>query len=61
LLASDEVKFWIVEIDGVPAGYVSVARKSREGMPFSPAREWCEIDNLAVESRHSRSRASVGC
>jgi len=49
LLAGGEVKFWIVEIDGVAAGYVSAARKSREANPFSPAREWCEIDNLAVE------------
>ena len=49
LLAADEVKFWIVEIGGVAAGYVSAARKSREANPFSSAREWCEIDNLSVE------------
>jgi ribosomal protein S18 acetylase RimI-like enzyme len=49
LLAADEVKVWIVEVDCVAAGYVSAARKSREANPFSPAREWCEIDNLSVD------------
>lgn len=49
LLAGEEVKLWIAEIEGVPAGYVSAARKTREANAFCHARVWCEIDNMAVE------------
>jgi GNAT superfamily N-acetyltransferase len=48
LLASARVHVWVAECDGDPAGYVSAAFHDRPATPFTPARRWCEMDQIAV-------------
>jgi len=56
LLASPEKekKFWIAERGGEAVGFISGGRRVREANAVVQAREWCEIDNVAVLSGHQR-------
>jgi GNAT superfamily N-acetyltransferase len=45
---------WIVEEGGAPAGYLLATHHRRPATPFALAREWYEIDQLAVDPDHRR-------
>jgi GNAT superfamily N-acetyltransferase len=47
-------RIWIAEENGVPIGYVLVFFHERGERPFSHARRWCEIDQIAVDPRWRR-------
>ena len=47
-------RIWIAEEDGAPVGYVLVFFHERGERPFSHARRWCEVDQLAVDPRWRR-------
>lgn len=49
LLASARIHVWIAELGDVAAGYVSAAFHERPATPFTPARRWCEMDQIAVD------------
>lgn len=62
LLQKPTTLMWIAEQDGVPVGYVLALLHERAANPFSPARSWCEIDQIAVDEvwrRHGIARALV--
>jgi diamine N-acetyltransferase len=45
---------WLAEEEGQPVGYVIANRQQREETPFSFARQWCQIDEVAVDPRWRR-------
>jgi diamine N-acetyltransferase len=49
LLHKPTARIWIAEQDSVPMAYVLVLFHERAENPFSVARRWCEIDQIAVE------------
>lgn len=49
LLRKANARIWIAEQDDAPVGYVVVFFHERTENPFSVARRWCEIDQIAVE------------
>jgi GNAT superfamily N-acetyltransferase len=51
LLRKPNAHIWIAEQDSVPIAYVLVFFHQRADSPFSVARRWCEIDQIAVEPR----------
>lgn len=51
-------RIWIAEGDGEPIGYILVYFHERGERPFSHARRWCEIDQLAVDPRWRRRGAA---
>ncbi|MFN8582797.1 MAG: GNAT family N-acetyltransferase [Gemmatimonadaceae bacterium] len=53
-LSEPTTRCWIAEVDGTPAGYVLAFHHARDGTTFTRAREWCEIDQLAVAPEHRR-------
>lgn len=54
LLAMPAARVWIAEQDGVAAGYVLTLQHARNATQFSAAREWCDIDQIAVHPAHRR-------
>jgi shikimate dehydrogenase len=40
---------WMAEDDGNPIGYMLATRRKREETPFSIARQWCEIEEVAID------------
>jgi GNAT superfamily N-acetyltransferase len=51
LLRKPSARVWIAEQDSVPVAYVLALFHERRENPFSVARRWCEIDQIAVEPR----------
>ncbi|MBN1605768.1 MAG: GNAT family N-acetyltransferase [Polyangiaceae bacterium] len=51
LLHKSDARIWIAEQDSVPMAYVLAFLHERAENPFSVARRWCEIDQIAVEPR----------
>jgi GNAT superfamily N-acetyltransferase len=51
LLRKPNARIWIAEQDSIPVAYVLVAFQQRAENPFSVARRWCEIEQIAVEPR----------
>jgi len=49
-LGEESTHLWMAEDGGIPAGYVLLARREREESPYSFARQWCEIDEIVVET-----------
>lgn len=50
LLEEETALFWIAEVEGTPAGFVSMARKVQDPNVFLKSREWCEVNSLGVIS-----------
>jgi GNAT superfamily N-acetyltransferase len=62
LLKRPTTSMWIAEQDGVPVGYLLALVHERAANPFSAARRWCEIDQIAVDEvwrRQGIARALV--
>ncbi|HYW71750.1 MAG TPA: GNAT family N-acetyltransferase [Pyrinomonadaceae bacterium] len=54
LLETPTTKAWIAEVNGQPVGYVlALCRDLREN-PFTRARTWLEVDQLAVDPNYRR-------
>ena len=51
MLDNPRYHVWIAEVDGRPAGYVSAGFHERPATPFTPAKRWCELDQIAVDAR----------
>ena len=51
-------RIWIAEGNSAPIGYVLVFFHERAERPFSHARHWCEIDQIAVDPRWRRKGAA---
>ncbi len=51
---SGDALVWVAEDDGVAVGYALAARQRHEVTPFSHAREWYEVDEVAVAHEHRR-------
>jgi len=49
MLANPKYRVWIAEVDAVGAGYASAGFHDRPATPFTPARRWCEFDQMAVD------------
>jgi GNAT superfamily N-acetyltransferase len=63
LLEEPDSRIWIAECDGMAVGYVSSQLRARKATPFSRARRWLEIDQIAVKPERRRQgvgRALVG-
>jgi diamine N-acetyltransferase len=54
LLQAQTARMWIAEEDGRPAGYVLVKFQNWADNPFTRARTWCEIDQIAVDPSYRR-------
>jgi len=54
LLASPDAKVWLAEVDGTVVGYAVAIHQRRPAFAAMPAREWCEIDQIAVTARQRR-------
>lgn len=54
LLEEGTALFWIAEVGGTPAGFVSMARKVQDPNVFLKSREWCEVNSLGVISQFRR-------
>lgn len=53
-LAEETTHAWMAEVDGTPAGYVLATRRQREESPYNFARQWCEIDEIVVDTPYRR-------
>lgn len=51
-------RIWVAEADRVPVGYVLVYFHERPARPFTHARRWCEIDQIAVDPHWRRQGAA---
>ena len=54
LLEKKTARMWIAEEQGRPVGYVLAMFQHVPANPFTQARDWCEIDQIAVDSTHRR-------
>ena len=54
LLEEPTARMWIAEEQGTPVGYVLAVFHRLPENPFTQARAWCEIDQIAVDSNHRR-------
>ena len=54
LLETSTARAWIAEQENVPVGYVLAVIYRRTDNPFSPSRQWWEIDQIAVDPRFRR-------
>ena len=54
LLEASTARAWIAEQEGVPIGYILAVVYRRTDNPFSPARQWWEIDQIAVGPKFRR-------
>ena len=45
---------WIAEEQGTPVGYVLAMFQHVPAGPFTQTKDWCEIDQIAVDSNHRR-------
>jgi ribosomal protein S18 acetylase RimI-like enzyme len=53
-LGEETTHVWMAEDCGVPAGYVLATRRQREESLYSFARQWCEIDEIVVDTTYRR-------
>jgi diamine N-acetyltransferase len=53
-LGEETTHAWLAEDGGIAAGYVLTARREREESPHSFARQWCEIDEIVVDTTYRR-------
>jgi GNAT superfamily N-acetyltransferase len=53
-LGEETTRVWMAEDGDIPAGYVLATRREREESPYSFARQWCEIDEIVVETTYRR-------
>jgi GNAT superfamily N-acetyltransferase len=54
LLERPTTRVWIAEEEGRPVGYVLGILQHLSENPFTQARAWLEIDQIAVDSNHRR-------
>jgi ribosomal protein S18 acetylase RimI-like enzyme len=54
LLEKPTARVWIAEEQGRPVGYVLAIFQDLPENPFTHARSWLEIDQIAVDSNHRR-------
>ena len=54
LFQASTVRAWIAEQHCHPIGYVLILVNRRADNPFCPARQWWEIDQIAVDPRFRR-------
>jgi len=54
LLQSSTARLWIAEVDGQAAGYLSAVLHQQLENPFARARNWWEIDQIAVDPTYRR-------
>jgi ribosomal protein S18 acetylase RimI-like enzyme len=54
LLQSSTARLWIAEVDGQPVGYLSAILHHHQENPFARARDWWEIDQIAVDPTYRR-------
>ncbi|RPI52290.1 MAG: GNAT family N-acetyltransferase, partial [Acidobacteria bacterium] len=54
LLEKPTARIWIAEEQDEAVGYVLAMFQRLPENPFTRARAWCEIDQIAVESNHRR-------
>jgi RimJ/RimL family protein N-acetyltransferase len=47
-------RIWLAEGDGAPVGYVLIFFHERPARPFTHARRWCEIDQVALGEARRR-------
>ena len=53
-LETPTARAWIAYVDGLPVGYVLAVVSRRSDNPFSPARLWWEVDEIAVDPQFRR-------
>ena len=53
-LADDATHAWMAEDGENPVGYLLAIRREREETPFTIARHWCDIDEVAVHTSFRR-------
>ena len=53
-LATPHARIWIAEEGSRPVGYVLALYQSAPATPFTQARQWCEIDQIAVDAMYRR-------
>lgn len=54
LLESPTARVWIAEDTGLPVGYVLAILHHLPETPFTQDRQWCEIDQIAVDPSYRR-------
>jgi len=54
VLEASTGRAWIADSDGRPVGYVLAVVHRRSENPFCPARQWLEIDEIAVDPKFRR-------
>jgi len=54
VLGKPTARIWIAEDHGTPVGYVLATFQRAPENPFVQARDWCEIDQIAVEPNHRK-------
>lgn len=47
-MARPDAQAWLAEMEGGPVGYALVYFYERPARPFARARQWCDIDQVAV-------------
>jgi diamine N-acetyltransferase len=53
-LSEETTQVWMAEDCGIPAGYVLATRRQRDESPYILARQWCEIDEIVVDTTYRR-------
>lgn len=53
-LTDPDARVWVATLDGRSVGYVLALFHTREASPFTLARRWCEVDQIAVEAAARR-------
>lgn len=53
-LAQTTTMAWIAEASGRPVAFAIAMHHRRAATPFAPARDWFEIDQVAVDPAHRR-------
>jgi GNAT superfamily N-acetyltransferase len=54
LLEQPTTRAWIAEAQGQPVGYVLALCRDLPANPFTHARKWLEVDQIAVDPNHRR-------
>jgi GNAT superfamily N-acetyltransferase len=54
LLERTTARIWIAQEQGRPVGYVLAVFQHVPANPFTQTRDWCEIDQIAVDSNYRR-------
>jgi GNAT superfamily N-acetyltransferase len=53
-LRHESARVWVAYVESIPVGYVSVMMQEHAGSPFTNARRWFEIDQIAVHLEYQR-------